>query len=399
MTFAQRTLKLASSPTLALTAKANRLKKEGKPVINFAAGEPDFDTPETIKEAAHKAIQDGFTKYTPSSGIEELKEAICLKMWSENNVYYEPKNVLVTCGAKQAIYNTMLALLSPGDEVIVPVPYWVSFVEIIKLCEGVPVFVETRAEDNFIMQPEALAEKITKKTKLLILNSPCNPTGAVYAKSALEQISGLAVKHNFYVLSDEIYEKIIYDGETHTSIAALHQEIKKQTILINGVSKTYAMTGWRVGYALADETLLSVMSKIQDHTTSNAASISQKAALAAISSKTSREEVKKMVHEFSSRREVIYKKLSETPGVTCFKPGGTFYIFPDIRAFLNKQHNGKQISSAQDFCDILLEDSLLAIVPGNAFGNGNYIRLSFATSMSAIEEGMLRFQDAVKKFC
>lgn len=396
---AARASRLSPSPTLALTAKANRLKKEGKPVINFCAGEPDFDTPEIIKDAAHKAISDGFTKYTPSSGIDELKEAVCMKFWSENNVLYEPKNILVTCGAKQALYNTLLSLCNPGDEVLVPSPYWVSFAEMLKLCDAVPVFVETNAGENFMVNPNALKEKITKKTKALILNSPCNPTGAVTAKPVLERIAELALENDFYVLSDEIYEKIIYDGEKHVSIASLGNEIKKKTVVVNGVSKTYSMTGWRIGYAAADdESLLSLMSRIQDHTTSNATSISQKAALSAITSKQAHEEVKKMVQEFSARREIIARKLSDVPGVQCFKPRGTFYIFPDIHAFFNKTFSGKTIRSSQDFCDVFLDEALVAIVPGSAFGNDRFVRLSFATSREAIEEGMKRFRETALKF-
>lgn len=393
----ERASRLSSSPTLALTAKANQMKKEGKPVISFGAGEPDFDTPEIIKEAGHKAISDGFTKYTPSSGITELKEAICMKFWSENNLFYEPKNIIVTCGAKQALYNTLLALCNPGDEVIIPSPYWVSFAEMVRLCDAVPVFVETTAKENFMLNPSALKEKITKKTKAMILNSPCNPTGAVMEKPVLERIAELALEYGFYVISDEIYEKILYDGETHVSIASLGKEIQNKTIVVNGVSKTYSMTGWRIGYAAADEAILSLMSRIQDHTTSNAASIAQKAALAAITIKQAQEEVKKMVHEFSLRRDLFYKKLCGIPDITCFKPRGAFYIFPDVHAFFNKTCKGKTINSSQDFCDYLLDEALLAVVPGHAFGNDHHLRFSFAASQQIIEEGLKRFEDAVKK--
>ena len=376
-----RAKNIAPSVTLAITAKAKQMKKEGIDVVGFGAGEPDFDTPDNIKEAAKKAIDEGFTKYTPVPGIPELREAVAKKFQKENNLAYAPDQIIVSNGGKHTLYNIMLAILDKGDEVIIPVPYWVSYEEQVKLAEGKAVFCNT---DNFKIKADLIAEKVTPKTKLLILNSPNNPSGAVCDKNELKKIADLAVEKNFYVVSDEVYEKLIYDGNEHVSIASLNNEIYKRTITVNAVSKTYSMTGWRIGYCAGPADLIKGMSNVQSHTTSNPCSIAQKAALEALNGP--QEKAAEMIKAFDERREFMFKRLNEIKGIKCSKPEGAFYCFPDI--------SGTGLKS-MEFTEKLLEQEKVAVVPGKDFGNDNCVRLSYATSMENIKKGL----DRIEKFC
>lgn len=382
MMLAQRVSKLEQSLTLAITGKAKAMKAKGEKVILFASGEPDCDTPENIKEAGIKAIKDGFTKYTATSGIDELKEQICLKFKNENNIDYEKSEVIVTCGGKQAIYNVIQAMINEGDEVIVPTPYWVSYLEQIKMAGGKPVLIPLKAQG---LDVEELERAVTARTRLLIINSPNNPTGSIITRDVLEKIAELAVKHNFYVLSDEVYEHFIYDGHKHASIASFDSSIKALTITINAFSKTYSMTGWRVGYCAARQEIIKMMGMIQDHSTSNVCSIAQKAAVEAL--KGPQDSVKAMVHEFNSRRIYMVERLSAIPGVECPKPPGAFYTFPRVSSL----YRGG-IKNSMDFAGKLLEDQKVALIPGVAFGHDDHIRLTYASSMDDIKEGMDRIE-------
>ena len=393
MKLSQKAMSIKPSATLAITAKANQMRAEGIDVISFGAGEPDFDTPEHIKKAAISAIEAGFTKYTPVGGIEELKEAIVAKLKRENKVEYDISEVLVSSGGKHSYYNVAQAMFDPGDEVIIPTPYWVSYPPIIKLAGATPVIIETSEEDGFKLSPDELKKVITKSTRALILNSPSNPSGTAYTKEELEEIANIALENNIYILSDEIYEKIIYDGFQQVSIASLSKEIKDKTIILNGVSKTYAMTGWRIGYTAGPKELISAMNRIQSQSTSNPSSISQKAALAALSSP--QDDVYKMVEAFKERRDYIVKKLNSIPGIKCFNPIGAFYVFPNISNYFSKKFNGKTIENSYDFTNYLLEKAKVAVVPGIEFGKEGYIRLSYATSLEKIKEGLNRLEEAV----
>lgn len=392
MNLANRVKNISPSPTLGITAKAKKMQKEGIPVISFGAGEPDFDTPENIKDAAITSIKEGFTKYTPTSGIEELKKAIVEKLKKENGLEYKTSGIVVSCGAKHSLFNTIMVLCNLGDEVIIISPYWVSYEEMVKLAEGIPVIVRTSLKEKFKLKIEDLLGKITEKTKIIILNSPSNPTGAIMNKETLKEIAKIAREKNIYVISDEIYEKIIYDNNKNYSIA---QDIKDLTILINGVSKTYSMTGWRIGYSAAPEEISSYISQLQDHSTSNPTSISQKAALEAINGP--QESVEKMVKEFDKRRKTIIKKLNEIKRVECVLPEGAFYAFPKIEHYFGKKYNDKIINNSIDLTEYLLTEAKVAVVPGSAFGEDEYIRLSFATSMENIEEGTRRIKESLEK--
>lgn len=370
------------SPTLAITAKAKEMKKNGIDVVSFGAGEPDFDTPSFVKRAAVEAINRGFTKYTATSGIPELKKAICDKLKKDNGLDYIPMNVLVSSGAKQSLYNIIQVLINPGDEVIVPVPYWVSYEEMVKLAGGKCIFIKT---ENFKISPENLLKIITNKTKLFILNSPSNPTGAVYGKKELEEIAKICVEKNIYVLSDEIYENLIY-GKKHISIASLNEKIKKLTIVINGVSKSYSMTGWRIGYAASDDVeIIKAASALQDHSTSNPNSIAQKAALAALLG--DQDFLKGWVSEFKKRRDFMVKYLRQIKGINAATPDAAFYVFADVSKLFRKEIRG-----SADFCRKLLEKAHVAVIPGAAFGDDKHVRLSFATSMENIKKGLARIK-------
>lgn len=395
MILSSRAQNISSSPTLAIGAKVGELRSQGIDVLNFGNGEPDFHTPDNVKMAGIKAITDNITKYTPAAGIPRLKEAICRKFKEDNNIQYKAENIIVSTGAKQTLINAIIALIEPGDEALIPVPCWVSYPEQIKLMGGKPVFVETDPEDGFRLNIQNIIDKITSKTKLIILNTPNNPTGTVFSRQELEQLAEVAVKNQIYVLSDEVYEKFLYDGAEHISIASLNDEIKDLTVVINGVSKSYAMTGWRLGFSAAPVKITSAMNKIQGHTTSNANSVAQMAALEALTG--SQESVVKMCNEFEKRRAYIVDVLDEIEGITCSSPEGAFYAFPNIQSFFGKKYKNYQISNSFDMVVYLLEEANIAVVHGSAFNLEGYLRICFASSMEDIKEGMARFKKALDK--
>jgi aspartate aminotransferase len=386
---------LKPSPTLAINAKAKAMQAQGIRVVSFGAGEPDFDTPENIKRAAIKSIEEGFTKYTAVGGIDELKDAVIQKFQRDNQLTYKRSQILISCGGKHSFYNLAQALFDRGDEVIIPAPYWVSYPPMVALAEATPVIIQTKEENGFKVTPEDLKKAATPRTKALVLNSPSNPTGSAYTKKELEKIAEMAISHNFFVISDEIYEKIIYDGFEFRSIASLGEEIKGRTIIVHGVAKTYAMTGWRIGYTGGPEEIISAMSNIQSQSTSNPTSISQKASVEALIGP--QEEVKKMVSAFTERRNYIVDRLNEISGVSCFKPIGAFYVFPNFSEYYGKSYQGKKISNSTDLADYFLDVAKVAVVPGVEFGADPFERLSYATSMKDIREGIDRIEEALKK--
>jgi len=396
MTISNRVKSINPSQTLAITAQALKMKREGKKVISFAAGEPDFDTPENIREEAISAIKQGFTHYTASSGIIELKEAIIEKLKKENSVEYIPSELIVSNGAKQCLFNAILTLCNPGDKVLLPIPCWVSYTEQIKFAQAVPIFINTRHEEAFKLSAAQVEEKISPKTKLLILNSPNNPTGAVYNQEELEKIAQLLLKYNLYCICDEIYEKLIYDGAKHLTIASLSNEVKERTILINGVSKSYAMTGWRIGYAAGPEEVVSGMSKIQDHSTSNPNSIAQKASVEALLGR--QDTIEEMRKAFDERRKYMVKRLNEIEGFSCIDPAGAFYAFPKVSDVLKRgiEYKSKKINNSFDLADFILKEAEVALIPGSAFEAEGYLRLSYATSMEDVKEGLDRIENILK---
>ncbi|PIQ88343.1 MAG: aspartate aminotransferase [Candidatus Omnitrophica bacterium CG11_big_fil_rev_8_21_14_0_20_42_13] len=377
----KRSQQINPSSTLSITARAKKMRQEHIDVVSFAAGEPDFDTPDQIKQAAIDAIKSGFTKYTPSSGIFELKSAIQKKFRLDNNLNYDIDQIVVSNGAKHSLFNLMQALIAEGDEVIVPSPYWVSYVEMVKFCGGVPAIVKTNKSCSFKLDGDSLKKSITKKTKALILNSPSNPVGYTYARNELEDIAEVCIKNKLFVISDEIYEKLIYENGRHISIASINDDIYKRTFVVNGVSKAYSMTGWRIGYMAGDKTAVEAISKIQDHSTSNPCSISQKAALAALSLDSSVVDV--MRKEFESRRDYMLVLLDEA-GMEYIKPQGAFYVFCDI---------SKTGLNSFDFSSRFLTEKHVASIPGSAFGDDGYVRFSFATSKEQIEKGIKRLRE------
>lgn len=378
----KRAKNISPSATLAITAKAKELQAAGVDVVSFAAGEPDFDTPQNINKAAKKAVDQGFTKYTVSSGILELKQAICQKLKKDNGLDYQPANILVGNGAKQCLFNIFQVIINQGDEVIIPVPYWVSYEEMVKLADGKCIFVKTK---DFLLEPVDLLKAITSKTRALILNSPSNPTGTVYDRPRLKKIAKICVENNILVISDEIYEKLTYEGQNY-SIAGLNNDIKKLTITVNGVSKSYSMTGWRIGYCAAEEEIIRAMSNLQDHQTSNPCSIAQYAALEAIGGDQSTVEL--MRAEFRKRRDLMVGLLNGIPDIKADKPAGAFYVFADISELI-----GEKFPGSADFCQKLLGDAHVACIPGSAFGMDSFIRLSFATSEGNIIKGLERIRD------
>lgn len=390
-----RASKIKPSPTLAIDAKAKAMKAEGADIVSFGVGEPDFDTPDNIKEAAIKAIRDGFTKYTPVGGIDSLKDAIIEKFRKDNNLNYMRDEIIVSCGAKHSLYNIAQALFDPGDEVLIPSPYWVSYPDQVVLNDAIPVFVKTYETDSFMVKPEAIESHITKKTKALILNSPCNPTGLTYNKKTLERIAEIVLKHNLYVISDEIYEKLLYDGVLHFSIASLDNDIKNKTIVVNGLSKAYAMTGWRIGYAAGPKEIIKAMTNIQSQSTSNPTSIAQKAAVEALTGP--QDFINIMLAEFDMRRKFLINELNSIPGMSCLTPTGAFYAFPNTSRVYGKSADNRKISSSSDLALYLLEKANVALVHGGAFGDDNYIRLSYATSINEIKKGVNRIREAVSK--
>ncbi|MDP2156093.1 MAG: pyridoxal phosphate-dependent aminotransferase, partial [Nitrospirota bacterium] len=370
------------------------MKASGIDVISFGVGEPDFDTPDNIKEAACRAIRDGFTKYTAVGGIDPLKDAIIEKFQKDNGLAYKREEIIVSCGAKHSLYNIAQALYGPGDEVIIPSPYWVSYPDQVLLNDAKPVFVKTLESDSFMVRPEALEACITKNTKALILNSPSNPTGMLYDKKALEMIAALAVKHNFYVISDEIYETLVYDDFVHVSIASLNEEVKAKTIVVNGLSKSHAMTGWRLGYAAGPADVIKAMTNIQSQSTSNPNSMTQKAAVEAL--KGPQEFIATMRAEFDKRRKFIVGELNTIPGMSCIMPNGAFYAFPNTAKIYGARFGDKTINSSTDLALYFLEEAKVALVHGEAFGDDNYVRISYATSMDDIRKGLERIRQALQ---
>jgi aspartate aminotransferase len=390
-----RARNLKPSPTLAITAKAKSMTARGIHVISFGAGEPDFDTPDNIKRAAISAIESGFTKYTAAGGIDELKDAVIEKFRRDNELTFKRSEILISCGGKHAIYNLAQALFDQGDEVIIPAPYWVSYPPIVELANAIPVVIETEEKNDFKVEPENLFRAISPKTKAFVLNSPSNPTGSAYTRGDLEKIAEIAVTKKIFLISDEIYEKIVYDGFTFTSIASLGEEIRKRTIIVHGVAKTYSMTGWRIGYTAGPEEIVTAMSNIQSQSTSNPNSIAQKASVEALLGP--QQEVDRMVSAFDQRRNYIVDRLNGMKGVSCYKPVGAFYVFPNFSSYHGRSYQGKRIVSSSDLAAFLLEVARVAVVPGIEFGAGAFQRLSYATSMEDIRDGLNRIEEALKK--
>jgi aspartate/methionine/tyrosine aminotransferase len=387
--------KIGASPTLKISAKAKAMRAEGIDVIDLSVGEPDFPTPENIKEAGIKAIRDNFTKYTDNSGIADLRKAIAGRLKDDYGLTYALNEILVSAGAKSSLYHLVQALVDEGEEVIIPSPYWVTYPECVALAKGKSVIVPTREEEGFLLTPDRLKAAITPATKALILNNPSNPTGAAYERRHLEALAEIIRGEDIYVIADEIYSKLIFDGFLFTSFPALGEDIKKKSIIVNGVSKTYSMTGWRIGFAAGPAEIIAGMAKIQSHTTSNACSISQKASLEAFGGP--QYEAQRMASEFQRRRNYALMKLSAVPGLSCFKPQGAFYLFPNVSAYFGKEADGVPIRNSYGMAYYLLKQARVAIVPGDAFGADDYIRLSYATSMENLEKGMGRIVEALAK--
>jgi len=395
MKLAERVNRIKPSPTFAAAAKAAAMRAKGIEVISFAQGEPDFDTPDNIKEAAYKAIREGITKYTPAAGFPELKDAIIQKFKKDNNLTYDRAQVFASAGAKLIIYNLAQALFEAGDEVIVPAPYWVSYPDIVLLMDAKPIIIPTSEEQGFKMSVQQLKAAITPRTKAMIINSPCNPTGATYTANELKALVEVLLPKKILIIADDIYEKFVYDGTVFTSIASLGKEVQEQTVVVNGVSKTYSMTGWRIGYAAGSPEIIAAMDKIQTQNVSNPVSFCQKAAVEALLG--SQDSVQKMIVEFDRRRRYIVSRLNAMPGITCSLPKGAFYVFPNVTGLFGKKWGDRKISNSSDVTDFILEEAKVAVVAGLAFGNDNYIRFSYATSMVNIEKGMDRIQETLKK--
>ncbi len=386
---------IGTSPTLKISAKAKAMKAAGIDVIDLSVGEPDFPTPESVKAAGIRAIQNNFTKYTENEGIPALKKAIIKRMEEDYGLHYEPNQVIVSTGAKSSIFHLIMALVDEGDEVIIPAPYWVTYPQAALLARGKPVIVPTKEENGFVLTPEELKGVITPSTKALILNNPCNPTGAAYNRQQLEALAEVIRNEDLYVIADEIYAKLVYEDFAFVSFASLGEEIKKKTIIVNGVSKAYSMTGWRIGFTLGPAEIISAMAKIQSHTTSNPTSISQMASLEAL--RGPQYETQKMVAEFQRRRNYCLMRLRAIPHVSCFKPQGAFYLFPNFSYYYDKEAEGMQIRNSYGLAYYLLKEAKIAVVPGDSFGADNYIRISYSTSMDNLEKGMDRLAAAISR--
>lgn len=390
---AQRTQGIKPSITLAIAAKAGKLRSEGIDIVNFSAGEPDFDTPERIKAAAIEALRKGMTKYTDVKGIEPLREAVVQKYMREYDLSYRKEDVLVSCGAKHSLYNIMQAVIDPGDEVVIPAPYWVSYSDMALLAGGVSKVINTSETTGFRITADQLSTALTARTRIFILNSPCNPTGATYERDELIAIGKALEKHNCLIISDDIYEKIIYDGRQFHNLVALCPGLSERTVVVNGVSKSYAMTGWRIGYAIGPADIIAAAAKIQSQSTSNPTSIAQAAALEAIQG--NQDDVAIMAREFHKRRDAIVERLNSINGIRCLKPQGAFYVFPNVSGLFGKHAKGKSLNAPCDVAEFLLEEARVAVVPGEDFGSREHIRFSYATSLEEIERGCSRIRDAV----
>lgn len=394
MKLAARTTRVVPSATLNVSATAKSMAAQGVDVVNFSAGEPAADTPEVVKAAAKAAIEDGFTKYTPASGIDELKQAIVEKFSRDQGVHYETTQILVSCGAKHTLYNVAQALLDPGDEVIIPAPYWVSYPDIVRLADGHPVILKTRESDGYALDPKQLEAKVTPRTKALVLNSPSNPTGALYTRETLEAVADVAKRHGFLVISDEIYEQLVYGETPFMSIVSATPEIADQTLVVNGVSKAFSMTGWRIGYAGGPKALIAAMSVIQSQSTSNPTSISQKAAVAALRDGTPF--FKELLTDLTPKRRLMVDTLNAMPGITCSTPAGAFYAFPNVSGILGKQHANGTITTSADLATYLLHEAHVACVPGDPFGSPHHLRLTYTPTLDAIERGLKRVEQAIR---
>ena len=395
MNYSKKAMNITPSITLAITAKAKELKGAGVDVVSFGAGEPDFNTPKNIMEAAIKSMEEGKTKYTPTSGIIELREAICKKLKEDNNLHYNSNQIIVSTGAKQCLADAFMAILNPGDEVIVPIPYGVSYPELIKLADGMPVFVEGKEENDYKYTLESLNKVVNNNTKAIIINSPNNPTGTVYSIEELKEIAEFAKKHDLIIISDEIYEKLIYDGKKHVSVASLSEDAYNRTIVINGFSKSYAMTGWRLGYAAGNAEVIKLMTSVQSHVTSNANSIAQYAGVEALNGP--KDEIEKMVGKFEERRNLMIDRIKNITGLSVIRPEGAFYVMINLENYLGKSINENVINNSVDFSRELLEHEKVAVIPGSAFGLDKYIRLSYATSEELILKGLDRIESFLNK--
>jgi aspartate aminotransferase len=395
MKLAARVSLIKPSPTLTIQAKANALKAAGRDIIGFGAGEPDFDTPQNIKMAAVRAIEAGFTKYTPVGGIDELKDAVTAKLRRDNRLSFKRSEVVISCGAKHSLFNIAHVLFEEGDEILIPSPYWVSYTDIVYLTGAQPVVITTNVGDGFKLLPSQLEAAITPRTRAIIISSPSNPAGVTYTLKELEALAEVIVRKRIMVISDDIYEKIIYDDLPFYTLASLGEELKRLSIVVNGVSKTYSMTGWRIGYAAGAEEVIAAITKYQSQNTSNPTSIAQKAAVEALNGP--QESVEIMRREFQRRRDVITGKLNAIPGVTCLMPQGAFYVFPNVASYYGRSFGGKPITNSSEMATYLLDESNVALVPGGDFGHDEHIRLSYATSMEQIEKGTERIREALLK--
>lgn len=390
-----RVKQIKPSPTLAITAKAKAMRAEGIDVVGFGAGEPDFDTPDHVKEAALEAIRAGFTKYTASGGIPELKRAIIDKLERDSSLTYEPGEILVSVGGKHSFYNLAQAIFQEGDEVLIPAPYWVSYPPMVTLAGATPVILETDEKTEFRISPEQLSRAVTRKTKAVVLCSPSNPTGSAYTREELGRIGEVILEKGIFIISDEIYEKFTYDGFEWTSIASLSPELRRRTFILNAVSKTYSMTGWRIGYAAGEKEVIAAMNRIQDQSTSCPTSFAQKGAVAALEGP--QDCVARMLAEFGKRRRVMVDGLNAIDGISCLWPKGAFYVFPNVSALYGRAFEGKTIDDSNAFTEYLLNTARVAVVPGEGFGSDGYVRLSYATGMETIEKGLARIAEAVKR--
>lgn len=390
MKLAKRVQALTPSTTLAITAKAKELKAQGLDIIGLGAGEPDFNTPQHIIDQATASMNEGQTKYTPAAGLPKLKEAILSKLKRDQNLDYKASEIIVGSGAKHALYTLFQAILDEGDEVIIPIPYWVSYPEQVKLADGVPVYLEGKEENSYKITPESLEQAITSKTKAVIINSPSNPTGMVYSRDELEALGKVCLKHNILIVSDEIYEKLLYGNAEHVSIAQISPELKENTIIINGVSKSHSMTGWRIGYAVGNEAIIKAMTNLASHSTSNPTTTAQYGAIAAYEG--SQEPVEEMRQAFEERLNIIYDQLVAIPGIKCIKPQGAFYLFPNVKEAAELSG----FDNVDDFVKALLEEALVAVIPGSGFGAPDNIRLSYATSLDLLEAAVARISKFVK---
>ena len=394
MQLSEKALAISPSLTLKITAMAKEMKARGLDVVGFGAGEPDFDTPQHIKDAAVEAIRIGMTKYTPASGTLELKKAVCTNLKKNHGLSYEPNQIVISNGAKHSLFNTFQAIVNPGDEVLIIAPYWLTYPELVKMAGGIPVYVEAKESNNFEPLAADIEAAVTDKTKAIIVNNPSNPCGCIYSKETLEDIAGIAKKHDFFIVSDEIYGELVYDGNKHLSIANLSDDAYARTILVNGLSKTYAMTGWRIGYTASTPEIAKIMGSYQSHATSNPCSVAQFAGVEALTGP--QDEIKKMRDEFNERRKLMVSLVNAIDGISCVTPMGAFYVMMNISKLKGRKLEGEEIKGSVDFAEKLLEKKLTAVIPGAAFGADDFVRLSYAISRENIEKGIKRIAEFVE---